>query len=446
MKKRRRIHGLVLMIAMLACDDSTPDTSSTDFMISDELDQAPNTEATDFMMDQPDMTMDLDLDLDSEIINDAIMDMTILPDAEPISLSLTVDQPSQDMVFDQNMPISVLGHIELTSGSLEFVVIEAVLDEQESLPVQVDRSRGIWSTNIASASPGPHTLLVTAAMAPDYRTEITLNFTITCETLNSFSEPLDPNLWVAKGPAIRDERGWVELTQNQLNTKGALFWAGQPVQAGDLDLAFSFSTSKCEEPGECNRNRINAGGGFSINFWDIRSSALESLWSVTRGLGHTTPVALLDELELERTESFHIVFDTYSNTCAPCGQNAPFDGCGNHHEEPTHQNHVAIYRNGHSALHGDPDETGSYCHLGPISDDYADRWSAYPELDNGEWHEAHLIIEGTRVTLTINDTPLLSVDLPDLRFKGGILSLSAGSGVNGNFHRIDNLQVNSQCQ
>ena len=167
------------MISMLACDDSTPDTSSTDFMISDELDQAPNTETTDFMMDQPDLAMDLGLDLDSEIINDAIMDMALLPDAEPISLSLTIDQPSQNMMFDQNMPISVLGQIEINSGSLEFVVVEAVLDEQESLPVEVDRTRGIWSTNIASASPGPHTLLVTAAMAPDYRTEITLNFTIT---------------------------------------------------------------------------------------------------------------------------------------------------------------------------------------------------------------------------------------------------------------------------
>ena len=287
---------------------------------------------------------------------------------------------------------------------------------------------------------------MTAAMAPDYRTEESINFTIDCESTNDFSTDLDPSLWLAKGPAIRDDRGWIELTQNQVNTRGALFWAGQPVQAGNLDIEFSFSTSKCGEPGGCDRDRINAGGGFSINFWDVRPQELDSLWNATRGLGHVTPEGLLIELEQSRAESFHVVFDTYSNTCARCGQNAPFDGCGNHHEEPTHENHVAIYRNGHAAIHGVPDMTGSYCHLGPVSEEYRDYWSAYPALDNGEWHQAHLIINGTTVELSIDEIPQLSFDLPDLRFKGGILSLSAGSGVNGNFHRIDNLRVNNQCQ
>ena len=117
----------------------------------------------------------------------------------------------------------------------------------------------------------------------------------------------------------RQERGWLELTQNQLNTSGAIFWAGSPVSAGDLDLEFSFSTSKCDEPGLCDINRINAGGGFSVNFWDVSPQQLDALWSVTRGLGHATPQPLLDELGMGRAESFHVVFDTYSNTCTPCG-------------------------------------------------------------------------------------------------------------------------------
>jgi hypothetical protein len=105
-----------------------------------------------------------------------------------------------------------------------------------------------------------------------------------------------------------------------------------------------------------------------------------------------------------------------------------------------------VLLNGHSAIHGDPDVNGSYCHLGAVSEEYANRWGAFPDLDDGAWHHAHLTIMGTRVQVSIDETPLIDFDLPQLRFKGGILSLSAGSGVNGNFHRIDQLRVNNLCQ
>ena len=248
------------------------------------------------------------------------------------------------------------------------------------------------------------------------------------------------------GPAIHDSRGWLELTQNQLNTRGGIFWIGETLQAGYLDVEFDFSTSKCLEPGPCSLNRIAAGGGFAVNFWNIPSSQVESYWSATRGLGNTTPLSALQEAMLPRPESFHVAFDTYSNSCMSCGMQGNYDGCGNRHYEPTHVNHVALLTNGHQAIHGEPDEVGSYCHLGIPDESWEPYWAAFPNMDDGEWHHVHLTIQGTQVDLTIDDQPLISSQFPNFGFKGGLLSFSAGSGVNGNFHRVDNLRVNQFCQ
>ena len=367
-------------------------------------------------------------------------------DMSPASLSLSIDSPVEGAVFPTADDITVSGAVTLEGLSLEFVAIEATLDDALSVPVLLDRESGAIELVISEPSVGEHTLSVHAAVAPDLRAEQRLTFTVSCEMVNEFNEPLDPTMWVARGPAIRDERGWLELTQNQLHTQGALFWAGSPVQPGDLDLEFSFSTSKCDEPGPCDLNRINAGGGFSINFWDVRPQNLEALWEVTTGLGNVTPQPLLDERGMPRVDSFHIVFDTYSNTCTPCSRPSDYDGCGNRHEEPTVENHVSLIFNGHRAIHGEPDGEGSYCHLGPVGEEFSERWTAFPDLDDGRWHHARLTIEGTRIQLWINEQPLIDFELPTLSFKGGVLSIAAGSGVNGNFHRVDRLRINNSCR
>ena len=448
------ILSLSLTVTWYGCDETTDGgggagESSSDRGAQITMDMAPESDFNPM----PDLWVEGSMDMRRSTADDMNAldmvqadDMEIIVDMAQASLRLQLDTPAEGITFDEGQEITVQGSVSVEGGSLEFVVVEATLDDIQSLPLQIDRDTGRLSAVISAPDPGEHALTLRAAMAPDYRAAVTRRFSVACERINEFDLPLDETSWVSKGPAIRDQRGWIELTQNQLNTRGALFWAGSPVSPGDLDIEFSFSTSKCDEPGPCSLNRINAGGGFAINFWDVPPAGLEGLWSVTRGLGNTLPAALLDEAEVARAESFHVVFDTYSNTCAPCGMNAPYDGCGNAHIEPTHVNHVAVILNGHSAIHGEPDESGSYCHLGEVPEAYTDRWGAFPDLDDGEWHSAHLTIVGTRVQLSIDDTPLIDFELPQLRFKGGILSLSAGSGVNGNFHRIDRLRVNELCQ
>ena len=443
----------VAICLLMGCEDvshqSAPAENSSEEMPAGEEVPAGEEMSAGEVRDQAGSIFDRDIEEEQDLSISSAGEESAdaeMADVSTPRLSLNLDSPTEGLRYETNDDITVRGSLSVEGASLEFVAVEAIFDEAESLPVLLDRESGALSTVISAPNPGEHSISIRAAISPNVRVEETRRFSVNCPMMNDFDEPLDPTQWLAKGPAIRDERGWLELTQNQLNTRGAIFWAGSPVRAGDLDLRFAFSTSKCEEPGPCEINRIDAGGGFSINFWDVRPQELESLWEVTRGLGHAIPQVLIDERMMSRAESLHIVFDTYSNTCTPCGVQSDYDGCGNQHEEPTTVNHVSLIFNGHKALHGEPDESGSYCHLGPVSEEYSDRWSAFPELDDGLWHNAHLTIMGNQIRLTMDDQELINAELPELRFKGGILSISAGSGVNGNFHRVDRLQINNQCR
>ena len=444
MRLRNIIFSLFFTMAF-ACDDQT--SSST---TQNTLDQNTAEFSSDMNIGQ-EAGQEASQELDSAVTamaDESTQDMAVTQneDMSVISnLELIIDSPNEGMAYNTNDDIQVRGTVLAEGSSLDFVAVEAIYDDVESLPLLFDRETGLLTIAINEPTPGQHNIRITASMAPNHRAELIRTFSVSCPMINDFDEALDPTMWLSKGPAIRDERGWLELTQNQLNTQGAIFWAGSPVRAGDLDLEFAFSTSKCTEPGACEINRINAGGGFSINFWDVRPQELDSLWSATSGLGHVTPEEKLALQERSRAESFHMVFDTYSNTCTPCGTPSEYDGCGNQHEEPTTVNHVSLLFNGHKAIHGEPDETGSYCYLGPVGDEYSDRWTAFPDLDDGQWHQAHLIISGTRIQLSIDEQLLINAELPNLRFKGGILSIAAGSGVNGNYHRVDRLKINEQC-
>ena len=83
--------------------------------------------------------------------------------------------------------------------------------------------------------------------------------------------------------------------------------------------------------------------------------------------------------------------------------------------------------------------------------DYRDYWADYPDLDDNRWHHVRVQIDGIRVRVWMGPKDeeqrlLIDLSVPGLVFKGGLLSISAGSGVNGNYHRVDNLQINAACE
>ena len=444
---------LIALICPLVqgCDSSISssiDTQASTPTPSSDLDQTLSTEDQSIASDlslpdlalwmSEDMSPPLDLTMESQEQRDAT-----LPSA---TVDLSFISPQDGMEYQAEDLIEIRAQITVEGTSLEFVALDLKLDEMTSIPFTLDQNTHLLTAQFTAPSrPGEHTLSLKASLFPDYQVQSVQTFTVACELTNPFNDPLSDQQWLSFAPAIHDARGWLELTQNQLNTKGGIFWTGETLQAGFLDVEFDFSTSKCMEPGPCSLDRINAGGGFAVNFWNLPLNQLEPYWSITRGLGHTLSHSDLQEAMLTRPESFHVVFDTYSNNCMRCGMQGEYNGCGNQHYEPTHVNHVAILNNGHKAIHGLPDESGSYCHLGIPDESWQPYWAPFPEMDDGEWHHVHLTIQGTQVELTIDEQALMTSQFPNFGFKGGILSFSAGSGVNGNFHRIDNLRVNQFC-
>lgn len=470
---QRTVLILLLLFTIYACEDT--DHTSSQSNAGDEYNTSNagqdilggfNTiateDATSGAMSSQDMHLDLSstwnsMDMQTESGTQAgtqsdmhsgiHADLDLGTGEDDVRFSLQIDTPIEQSRYQINDQIQVSGSIGVIGATLDYTVVELFLNESQILPINLDRTTGVFTaTFTAPTIPGEHTLTLSAKVFPNFQAQSTRAFVVECDTINTFDEDLDTVRWQIFGPAIRDPNGWLELTQNQLNTRGGIFWSGEAIQAGNLDIEFNFSTSKCTMPGVCMIDRIRAGGGFAVNFWNIPSDQVEERWDSMRGLGHMTPQHILEELSMNRAESFHVSFDTYSNSCASCTMHAPYDGCGNHHFDPTPSNHVAIYTNGHSAVHGEPDDDGRYCYLGIPNESWGSYWAAFPQLDDGEWHHAHIVIQGTRINVSIDEQALIDFQFPTFSFKGGILSFSAGSGVNGNFHRIDQLRVNQLCQ
>ena len=73
-------------------------------------------------------------------------------------------------------------------------------------------------------------------------------------------------------------------------------------------------------------------------------------------------------------------------------------------------------------------------------------WAAYPDLVDNYWHDVDLLIRDGRVQVTINGELILDAELPNFRFKGGVLAFSGGSGAVPAYQRFDELVIRSGCQ
>ena len=82
--------------------------------------------------------------------------------------------------------------------------------------------------------------------------------------------------------------------------------------------------------------------------------------------------------------------------------------------------------------------------------DFADEegitWAAYPDLVDNYWHDVDLEIQDGRVRVNIDGALILDAELPDFRFKGGVLAFSGGSGAVSAYQRFDDLSIRSGCQ
>ena len=277
-------------------------------------------------------------------------------------------------------------------------------------------SDGRMVVRTTTLSPGTHTVTVVLE-APDLNTgEKSVDISI-CGwgPAESFDSDLSESMWTILGHASRDERGWLEMTGNYASRKGAIFNISNSILPGDIQIRFRISTGQCDAPGPC--GTATGADGFAMSVFAAMDS--EELLDILDaghsggGLGYGVSG---DYGDIE-VDAFHVEFDTWHNI---------YNGDTEFHTDPIEQNHVAI------TLDGDPGNHVLY--------------AAYSSLEDNEWHDVEVTIDGIHVVVTIDDVEVINGDVEGLAFKGGYIGFSGTTGYYHNYHRFDDLAVIDSCE
>ncbi len=345
--------------------------------------------------------------------------------------------------------VVLTGQIVITGVDATFVSSRIDVDGQIELPVLPDQN-GFFEVTVPVLDPGRHTATLTARLFPDIVETTSVEFNLDCTYLETFDEQLPTDTWTVYGEHAQVENTWLELTGNRTSTASAMVLTGFPISPNALDIEFDLSIGKCDLPGPCNIDRYQSADGVAVSIWAIAPETFEDIW-YSRFQHFLLKSTRLQEVGLTRPDSFHVEFDSFSNHCHGCGTVSDYEGCQNGHIDPSVNNHIQLHFNGHADPRGEPDPVSNfYCHWGEPTDQFDGYWTEFLELDNNEWHHVRIRINGTRVQVWMNqtaltDTPVIDAEIPGLSFKGGLLSLSGGTGSLGSNHRVDNLQINAAC-
>ncbi|MGB0646665.1 MAG: hypothetical protein ACPGQS_05775 [Bradymonadia bacterium] len=385
--------------------------------------------------------------IDADVVTcDACVDATVIP--EP-SLAVEFLSPSEGTTLPLGATVILTGRITATNVAPEFVSTRVTIDGLYELPVIPDQN-GYFELSLPELTPGQHEARLTARLFPDIIAEAILTFNLNCTYLETFDEALPTDTWTIYGEHATVDRGWLELTGDRQSTASAMVLTGFPIRPNALDIEFDLSTGKCPMPGLCEMDRSRSADGLAVSIWAVSPDTFPALWA-SRFQHFLLKPHLLVENGIERPDSFHVEFDTFSNECGPCMPNSPYEGCPSGHNDPSPNNHVELHFNGYGDPRGqfNPD-TNNYCGLEESPVPFENYWAEFLDLDNNDWHHVRIQIDGIRVRVWLNatdeeDAPIIETTVPGLSFKGGLLSLSAGTGVVGSHHRIDNLQINAAC-
>ena len=334
-----------------------------------------------------------------------------VPDLSTPRIAVTIEVPGSGSVFDTGEEIAFVARVvddRYEPDTLNTIWTSSRDGLLATLPPD---GSGRTVLRTSSLSSGEHRVTV-AVEALDLNTgEASVNIGI-CgwDEAESFDSDLSDSEWTVLGDASRDSRGWLEMTGNYGNRKGAIFNISEAILPGNIQLRFRISTGQCDEPGPCSGS--TGADGFAMSVF--AASDPDTLVDIVGaahgggGLGYGVSGAYGDV----EVDAFHVEFDTWHNI---------YNGDTELHTDPTTENHVAI------TLDGDP---GS--HL---------LWAPYPTLEDNEWHDVQVTIDGIHVIVEVDSEALIEGDVGGLDFKGGYIGFSGVTGYYSNYHRFDELAV-----
>ena len=331
--------------------------------------------------------------------------------AEP-TWTLAITSPVDRDAFRTSATITLTG--QLTGEGTDFSTFELAVASSinGSLGIIRPDAAGAFTMPLTGLRPGRHTLSVRAVAADSLERTASVVFGVCSDdTILDFTADLDPAQWLVRGDTTRDAGGWLELTGLAQGRAGSIYYLGDTLAEGDVEINLRISTGACNPPGPCS-SFAEGADGFAMNIWSVASvPELEGILDIASnggGLGYGVSGLYGDRV----VDSFHIEFDTYFNR-------------NDIHTDPTSLPHIGITQN------GDPEN-----HL---------IYRETPDLENNQWHDITLSIQGSRVRVMYDGTMAIDQDVPGLSFKGGFLGFSGSTGYYYNYHRIDDLQIVQSC-
>ncbi|MFM2161372.1 MAG: hypothetical protein RLZZ383_884 [Pseudomonadota bacterium] len=335
---------------------------------------------------------------------DVLFDTAASPPAlDPLRLRVLI---APDTVED-GQPV----HLELAldgASDLATVTVGVRSDRDGGLlPFQLDPARGVFVWD-GTLSPGQHTLNV-RANADDGRVATLDLYVGICQwpPLESFDASAPPVGWTAYGAAYLEPAGWLEITGNTYNRRGAYFRTGARVNPGDVRIVFDIATGGGDSLG-------NSGAdGYALSVVDVPDVPTLEAWinSTAAGgcLGYGS-VPPCSGAPGNPVNAFHIEFDTWYN---------------GEYGDQSQQNHIAV------ALDGNP--------TNPIA------YLAVPNLEDLVWRTVEVRTVGQTVEVYVDGRIAIQTTVPGFQFDGGYIGVSGSTGSATNEHRFDNLRVYDRC-
>jgi hypothetical protein len=395
-------------------------------------------------------------------------------DAGPIATILVdITGPSDKSTAFFEDTISLAGSVSVTEGDLADVTVLFTVEQDPSMAMEVvtefSSVTGV-ATGSTMLSEGTHKIILTATRGEETVTS-EIHVTVCGYAMTAdFDEPLDTDEWRIYGGAQQINEsggGWLEMTNNQMNTRGKIFNIAQTVTPGSLSASFKIYTGP---------NDANGADGFSLYIVDALSvEDLENVLDCSGGIGNAFTVSAPCVMSLEdlaARNTFAIEFDTFANGYL-CGtpQNGPVD--------PTCLDHLSICLDGSSMpFYWLPEGWGDYeaC-TGPSMDEckaglecldnictpinpWNDTqelgygvpdesspvfWAELGNIEDSQWHDVDVILEGNTARVLFDDVEIINAAVPAFDFKGGYLGFTGGCGAACNYHRFDDLKVRSVC-
>lgn len=336
------------------------------------------------------------------------------PDIQPVLLQVEILEPLVGVASRQGDPLAFRGRVEVLEPLEGTPTVQWVSDLDGLLDASPLDGSGETAFVTDTLSAGIHEITLEAVLGGE---TASANLTVgVCGFPDTFTfdADLDPLEWEIVGDATRDSRGWLEMTGNIRDRRGAIVNIGTPISEGDIRIRFDISTGQCNEPGPCSSSATGADG-FAVSIFETGSAAdtvaLMEQAEGGGGLGYGVSGGYGDVT----VNAFHIEFDTWYNQLNDA----------EYHTDPTRENHVGI------TLNGDPGNHVLFAEL--------------PTLENNEWHNVDIAVVGPRVTVRFDGEVVADEVVAGLAFKGGFLAFSGVTGYYSNYHRFDNLLVSESC-